>query len=262
MPAGHEHEYNARYLRQEESEYALTDHLLCPSDFVAQTFRNRGFPEEKLCRHQYGCDDAIFFPGQQDSMPDKGLTVLFAGGCAPRKGLHYALHAWLKSGAQKNGTFLIAGEFIPGYAEKLSEQLGHPSVKRLGHRRDLAELMRRSDVLVLPSVEEGSALVTMEARGCGCVLLVSDASGAICQHMENGLVHRARDVATLTEHFALLSRDADLLRKLRAASLRSKNQITWTAAGRKLLSVYQECLSSQKVDGQQLGLRRAESGVV
>ena len=43
--------------------------------------------------------------------------------------------------------------------------LAHPSVQVLGHRTDVPELMRNSDILVLPSIEEGSALVTSEARG-------------------------------------------------------------------------------------------------
>jgi glycosyltransferase involved in cell wall biosynthesis len=58
--------------------------------------------------------------------------------------------------------------------------LSHPSVRVLGHRNDVPELMRKSDILVLPSIEEGSALVAAEARGSGCALLVSEAAGAVC----------------------------------------------------------------------------------
>src|SRR5690606_2873798 len=101
----------------------------------------------------------------------EGLTVLFAAGCAPRKGLHIALEAWLQSPAHENGTLLVAGEFIPGYAEKLGKLLEHSSVKRIGFRKDLPDVMRSADILVLPSIEEGSALVTYDARGNGCVLL-------------------------------------------------------------------------------------------
>src|SRR5258708_11421548 len=189
MPPGHEQEYNLDVLKREEIEYALADYLLCPSDFVAKTFLDRGFSAHKLVRHQYGFDDKVFFSIEKSRQKKKGLTVLFAGGCAPRKGLHYALDAWLKSPAHQTGKFLIAGEFVPGYAEFLSSQLSHPSVHVLGHRSDMAALMQNSDVLILPSIAEGSALVTAEARGCGCVLLVSDASGAICKHLENALVH-------------------------------------------------------------------------
>ncbi len=180
MPPGHEHAYNEDILRIEKEEYALADYLLCPSEFVLRTFLDEGFPKEKLARHQYGFDERTYFPSSRRQAPGSGLTVLFVGLCSVRKGLHYALEAWLRSPACREGKFLIAGEFVPGYTEKLSSMLSHPSVKMLGFRNDVPDLMRQSDILVLPSIEEGSALVTSEARGSGCVLLVSQASGAYC----------------------------------------------------------------------------------
>ena len=238
LPPDHEHAYKADWLRLEEEEYDLATGLLCPSDFVAGTFRDRGFAPERLLRHQYGFDEKRFFPDPKGHDPKRPFTMLFAGGCAPRKGLHYALEAWLKSPAHRDGVFLIAGGFVPGYAEKLAPLLAHPSVKALGHQSNMPELMRQADVLVLPTVEEGSALVTSEARGCGCVLLVSDAAGAICEHGVNSLVHRARDVATLTEQLTLLHQNRQLLQELRSRSMATVEEATWEAAGRRLVEVY------------------------
>ena len=242
LPPGHEHAFKAAPLRKEEEEYQLAYRLLCPSDFVASTFLERGFTKERLARHQYGFDEKIYYPGQQESASTEGLSMIFVGGCAPRKGVHYALEAWLKSPAHSKGTFSIVGEFIPGYAEKLAPLLSHPSVRVLGHRNNVAELMRQNDVLVLPSIEEGSALVTSEARGSGCVLLVSEATGAICKHGENALMHSVGDVQTLTQHITMLHNDRQLLQKLRSASLRTVHGATWSAAGKRLLDVYKETI--------------------
>ncbi|HEY1807827.1 MAG TPA: glycosyltransferase, partial [Acidobacteriaceae bacterium] len=142
--------------------------------------------------------------------------------------------------------FMIVGAFVPGYADKLSAMLGHPSVEVLGHRSDVPELMRKADLLILPSIEEGSALVTSEARASGCVLVVSDAAGAICRHGENALVHKAGDVDQLTEHLTQLEMNRDLLAKLRESSLRSVDEITWKAAGRRLLAAYQETIAAYR----------------
>lgn len=250
MPPGHEHAYNKARLEHEESEYAQADALLCPSDFVVKTFVDQGFPPAKLFRHQYGFDDSLFLPGKQNAESGSGITMLFVGGCAPRKGLHIALEAWLKSEASRDGRFLIAGEFIPAYREKLASMLSHPSVNVLGHRSDVPELMRQSDILVLPSIEEGSALVTSEARGSGCVLVVSEAAGAICQNMQNAFVHPVGDVAALAGHIARLHNDRALLKKLRAASLATVNEITWTAAGTKLLQAYRNVLTAYDTSRQ------------
>jgi len=247
MPANHEHAFHEDILRIEEAEYAAADFLLCPSDFVRQTFLDAGFPSEKLLRHQYGFDEKVFTPVER--RPSEGLKIVFGGGVAPRKGLHYALEAWLRSSASAKGEFLIAGEFIPGYEAKLRPMLSHSSVKPLGHRTDIADLMRQSDILILPSIEEGSALVTSEARGSGCVLVVSEAAGAICTHMQNALVHKVGDVDQLTSHLNLLDQDRGLLEKLRSESLRTVQEITWSAAGRRLFTVYQEAIACARRPG-------------
>jgi glycosyltransferase involved in cell wall biosynthesis len=244
LPADHEYAYNAEKLAIEEEEYELATKLLCPSDFVARTFLERGFPQEKLARHAYGYDEKRFRPSLTPRDPNQPFTMLFAGVCAVRKGVHYALEAWYKSEAHKDGIFQIAGEFLPSYREKLASMLSRPGVRVLGHRNDLPELMQNSDVLVLPTLEEGSALVTSEARGSGCVLLVSKSSGAVCQHLENALVHEPGDVATLAAQITMLYRDRQLLNRLRDSSLRTANEITWTAAGKTLLQVYRETIES------------------
>jgi glycosyltransferase involved in cell wall biosynthesis len=242
LPPDDEYAYKHKrhILEKEEQEYHRADYLLCPSDFVAKTFREQGFSPAQLARHQYGYDPENYFAAERPRDLSGGLTVLFAGICAVRKGLHFALEAWLNSPAHRDGTFLIAGKFLPAYAEKLGPMLAHPSVRVLGHRGDVPELMRKSDIFVLPSIEEGSALVTSDARGSGCVLMVSEAAGAICKHMENALIHPVGDTKLLTEHFALLHGDRALLSRLRAASLRTVNEITWKAAGERLLEVYRE----------------------
>jgi glycosyltransferase involved in cell wall biosynthesis len=245
MPEGHEHDYNEKILNREEQEYAAADYIFCPSEFVKGTFLERGFPPGKLLRSQYGYDDKVTYPPSQPKESKDGMTVLFAAGCAPRKGLHYALEAWLRSSAHEKGTFLVVGDFIPGYAEKLGKMLSHPSVKVLGYRKDLPDIMRESDVFVLPSIEEGSALVTYEARGSGCVLLSSDATGAVCEHMDNALVHRAGDIDTLSQHFSMLHEDRALFDRLRASSLKTANELTWEVAGRKMAETYKSVLQAK-----------------
>ncbi|MGC2182116.1 MAG: glycosyltransferase family 4 protein, partial [Terriglobales bacterium] len=211
--------------------------------FVVKTYVEKGYAREQLARHIYGYDEKVYYPGHEPRDSKRGLTMLFVGVCAVRKGVHYALEAWLRSSASKEGTFLIAGEFLPAYQEKLASMLAHPTVKALGHRNDVPELMRKSDILILPSIEEGSALVTSDARASGCVLLVSEAAGAVCQHLENALVHCVGDVDTLTQHITMLHEDRALLDRLRAASLKTVPEITWTTAGTRLLDVYRDTIA-------------------
>ena len=77
-------------------------------------------------RHQYGYDDARFHPPAGPRARRPGLTVLFVGVCAVRKGVHFALEAWLKSPASERGRFLIAGEFLPDYEARLAPHARAP----------------------------------------------------------------------------------------------------------------------------------------
>jgi glycosyltransferase involved in cell wall biosynthesis len=228
-------------LAREEREYAGADGLLCPSEFVARTFREAGVPSERLYRHRYGFDPERFGASDRDD-GGRPFTVGFVGRGEPRKGLHLALEAWLGSGAAARGRFVIAGAVDPDYRALLAPQLAHPSVEEVGHVADPGALMRGFDVLVLPSLEEGSALVTYEARACGCVLAVSDRSGAACTDGVDALVHPAGDVAALTEHLRALAGNRELLDRLRAAGLARAPELTWSQAGRVLADAYAAAL--------------------
>ena len=243
LPKGHEHEYNAEILKIEEAEYVAASKLLCPSEFVVKTFVDKGFSRDKLLRHIYGYDQKRFYPNPTPDRTTPGLRVIFVGVCAVRKGLHFALEAWLNSGAQNTGQFLIAGGFIPAYEDKLKSMLSHPSVHALGHREDIPELMRNSDIMILPSIEEGFGLVCTEALGSGSVPLVSDACTDLCRHMENSLVHSVGDVPTLTVQIGMLDQDRALLHKLRSGALASAPGCTWDQAGVQLLEAYQKALN-------------------
>jgi glycosyltransferase involved in cell wall biosynthesis len=256
LPRGHEHSYNEDVLRREEEEYQLAYRLLCPSDFVAKTFAEKGFPWERLMRHQYGFDERVYYPPTKPRPARRGLTVLYVGVCAVRKGLHFALEAWLRSPAHRDGTFLIAGAFIPDYERKLAPMLTHPSVRVLGHRDDVPELMRQSDIFVLPTIEEGYPLACVEALGTGCVPLVSETCLGICQHLENALVHSVGDVESLAQHMTTLHEDRGLLERLRRAALNKAPGVTWAVAGQRLLQVYREVIAqySQETAHQSRGL--------
>ena len=244
-PPGHSHTADAEALELEEREYAAVDAVGVPSEFSRATFLARGVPPERLGLHQYGFDPDRFPAPEPDRgrAPDGGLRALFVGRCEPRKGLHHALDAWLASGAAERGSFTICGDFYPGYDDALADRLAHPSVTVKGFVPDVAALMRASDVLLLPTVEEGSALVTYEAQASGCVLVVSDAAGARCVHLEGGLVHPAGDLETLTEHLRLLDRDPGLLARLRAETLARRDELTWEQGARDLERHYRELLA-------------------
>ena len=212
-PKGHDHTYCSELLSKELKEYDECDFLLCPSQFVKNSFVSKGTEKSKLLEHHYGFDESQFTPQSEDNdlrTADQKLNAIYVGSCEPRKGLHYILKAWLHSEAANKGKLKICGEFVPHYRESLGEMLAHPSIEVLGFRSDIPDLMRSADIFLLSSVEEGSALVTYEARASGCILLVSDATGAPCEHGENALVHPAQNWKELAKHLDQVLSDNEL----------------------------------------------------
>ncbi len=248
LPPGHEHAFDEQALEREEREYELADVLLCPSEFVLTSFTAAGFPPSRLMRHTYGFDDTTHYPDPLPRSTSKPLTMLFVGDNPLRKGLHYALEAWVRSPASRTGRFLVVGGLFPAYRERFASMLAHPSVEVLGRRSDLPDLYRQADILVLPTIEEGSPLVCMEAIGCGCVPVVSTVCNGVCRHRDNALVHPVRDVDTLSDYITLLDDDRDLLSSLREGALRSAPEFTWAAAGRRLARIYGRVVDGTRVE--------------
>jgi glycosyltransferase involved in cell wall biosynthesis len=246
LPPDHEHAYNDEILEREEAEYELADALLCPSEFVVKTFLDQGADRERLVRHIYGFPAESFKPPARAERSGAGLTVLFVGVCAVRKGLHFALEAWLRSPANEDGRFLIAGDWLPEYRDVLAPLLAHPSVEVLGHRDDVPDLMAAADVLLLPSIEEGFGLVCVEAMGAGAVPMVSDACTDECVHERNALVHHVGDVDAIAAQFTELHQDRAKLERLQAAAVADAPKLTWIAAGERLVEVYEDVVARHR----------------
>ena len=234
--SGASHTADPRRLATEEREWATATALLVPSDAVATTFLERGFDETRLRRHQYGCTPAAPVTRRADRRP--GLTAVFLGRVEPRKGLHHALDAWIASTASDEGRLLVFGAVDDDYRALLAERLDHPSIELRGVTGSPIDELARADVLILPSLEEGSALVTYEAQVAGCVPLVSTASGALLDHDVHGLVHEPGDVATLTGQLDLLDADRATLDRLSAAAMAHAPELSWAAAAQSLLAAY------------------------
>lgn len=246
MDPENSHRFNARRLATEEREWKAATGILVPSDAVARSFLQEGFAPQQLFPHRYGYHPDDYGGSAGAARRSGGLRAVFVGRCEPRKGLHHALRAWHASEASVDGSFTIYGSFAPGYRERLGTLLSHPSVYYAGFVDRPARAYAEADVLMLPSIEEGSALVTYEAMAMGCVPLVSSAAGAYLTTGIDGLVHPVGDVAALTDHLDALARDPVLLSRLREAALVSAATLTWSEAVDRLVACYRTAAAGMK----------------
>ncbi|MBB6390260.1 glycosyltransferase family 4 protein [Microbacterium thalassium] len=234
------HTEDPAHLAMETAEWDAVTGILAPSEPVAESFIAEGFAPERILRHRYGHRPGTRLARVRGG--DRPLRVVYVGLAEPRKGLHHALRAWADSTASERGTFLVVGRMLPGYADMLAPLLAHPGVEVVGFSDRVDAALASADVMVLPTLEEGSALVTYEAQAAGCVPLVSSAAGAVIDHGIHGLVHAPGDVAELTRQLDRLDADREELARLSAAALAHAPELTWDAAAEALVAAYRQAV--------------------
>jgi glycosyltransferase involved in cell wall biosynthesis len=219
---------------REEAIYRQADAITVPSSVVARTFVQMGVPAEKVHTIPYGVRLENFRPVTEPAVGE--FNVLFAGPPGLRKGVPYLLQAfsYLK---HPRKTLRIAG-YIQEDLKPVLERLPKENVEFLGPlpQSELVELMSRSHVLVLPSIEEGLALVQAEAMACGCPVIGSTNTGGADLYTDGveGFIVPIRDARAITDRMQLLADEPELQRTMRAAALRRVQSMGgWTTYGER-----------------------------
>ena len=230
-----------RVISREEAEYAEADCITVPSTFALNSFIGQGFPASKLHRLPYGVDLSRFAPAGAPAT-DR-FDILFVGGMSLRKGVQYLLQAYQQlRHAHKSISF--AGAPAPELIALLRKHALWPEDARvLGHvpQDKLNSLMSRSHVLVLPSIEEGLALVQAQAMACGCVVIGTPHTGAedLFTDGQEGFVVPIRDGNALAQRLQQLADRPDLRVQMgRQALARVRSIGGWRDYGDQAMALY------------------------
>ena len=159
-------------------EYKLADCIAVPSLFVQRTFEVHEFAEKKLYRNMLGVNIQAF---QQPAEPPKapseeGLNIIYAGSLSLRKGIPDLLDGFAAAKLPK-ATLTLVGGITPEIRGLLKEQ--STNVRHLGHRpqNELPYHYGQSHCFVMASVEEGMAMVQVQAMACGLPLICTTNTG-------------------------------------------------------------------------------------
>lgn len=215
-------------------ELAQADVVVCPSRFVADSIVSA--PGRKVIVAPFGSPPPA--PPRVPGDPRQPLRVLFAGSLSQRKGLA-DLFAAFRLLARRDIELVVFGSpvaeisFYRREGPRFTYEAPRPHAQVL-------ELMRRCDVLCLPSIVEGRALVVQEAMSMGLPVVITANTGAddVVKEGESGFVVPIRSPAVIAEKLAWFADNREAVAVAGDAARRASSRFTWADYGARILSAF------------------------
>ncbi|MCB1258074.1 MAG: glycosyltransferase family 4 protein, partial [Microthrixaceae bacterium] len=114
------------------------------------------------------------------------------------------------------------GDASEAIREALDQNGNPPSIRFLGHRTDVLDLLAAADIFVFPSRYEGLGGALIEAMSVGVPIIASDAPAVseVLGGGEHGMLVQRGDVAALADAMSSMLADEDLRRSFAECGLR------------------------------------------
>lgn len=230
-----------KIIEKELQEYEAADYIAVPSSFAKRSFLENGIPESKIIQVPYGVDLSIF---RQLPKKDDIFRIIFGGGLSLRKGVHYLLKAFSEL-RLSNAELLLVGPVTEEIEPFLKLYQG--KFKRIDYKPfgELGKCLSQGSVFVMPSIEEGLAMVQPIAMACGLPLICTTNTGGedIIRDGIDGFVIPIRDVGRLKEKILYMYENQEFCKKMgQSAKERVSSGFTWDDYGEKMINHYKRIL--------------------
>jgi glycosyltransferase involved in cell wall biosynthesis len=218
------------------------DRVIIFSNIHKQLLLHVGCSAEQVAIVPNAIDTQKFAPGPsafRTRYPDK-LIVTYMGRIAPEKGIDDLLKVWQRL-ELTDAQLVLVGE---GSQRQLLQSLFSevPNVTWTGFlgEAERLDVLRGSDIFVLPSQVEGLSIAMLEAMACGRPVVGVNAGGvAETVDASVGQLAKSADPADFAEAIeALFARDVEAVG--RAARLHAVDNFAWSRVFEDLCVVYGE----------------------
>jgi len=226
-------------LERKTEELALADVVICPSCFVLQSLPLAVRQERPCLVAEFGSPprnlDAARRPARGSRDLDR-LRVLFVGSLTQRKGLADVFAA-MKLLNRHDVELIVMGSLIAPMEFYRSQYRDFTYLSTRPHR-EVLQLMQSCDVLVLPSLAEGRALVQQEALANGLPLIITENTGGedLIVSGETGFLVPIRRPDKIAEKISWLADHRDSLPDMRLAAIKKANEYPWQRYTDRILS--------------------------
>jgi len=229
-----------REVRRRIEEYQRADGIICPSTFVRQSFIDQGIAPERIRTVPFGIQVEPNRPNEEQA--GDVFRVLYVGQINIRKGLRYLFEAFEKFQHPRKELWIVGPKAEPTGIADLTPP---PQTRFLGVLKgeELARVYRSCQVFVLPTLEEGLALVLGEALSHGLPVIATVNSGGadLFDEGSTGFLVPIRSPDAIAEKLQLLADRPDLRAALSARAVaRDKGIRTWENACQAFVEALQD----------------------
>ena len=228
-------------------EYDLADYISVPSKFVKNSMIENGINQNKIIINPYGVDLNQF---KQSKKKDHIFRVIFCGSLSIRKGSHFLLKA-ISELNLKNFEFWHIGNIYNEMNHFIRKYVS-PNIQYKGmfKQSELSILYSQGSIFCMPSLEEGLAMVQLQAMACGLPLICTPNSGGddlITNQGEEGFVIPIKDSEAIKEKIKYLYENPSICKEMGSkAKLKIKRGFTWDDYGNRYTETLKNFLNNAK----------------
>lgn len=203
--------------------FHMVDGFVATTAEIEEGLRSDGFQAGRINRITNFVDSDFIrektTPQKEFNGSEHHPVVAFSGRFISRKGINYLLDAWSVV-IQK---FPRARLVLMGDGPLLAEMKGMAvelaltaSVDFLGHIQEVTDELRKADIFVLPSLQEGMPNALLEAMACGLPPVATRIGGVtdIILDGENGILVEPADAENLAGGMCRLLENQELTRRI------------------------------------------------
>lgn len=233
---------SAEKCERKSRELALADVIVCPSSFVAESVPVGVRAGTQVVVAPFGSPPVRAEP--RPANPAAPLRVLFAGSMTQRKGLA-DLFAAMRLVPRRGIELFVLGSPVtePAFYRRVFNGFIHERSRPHG---EVLALMRHCDVLCLPSIVEGRALVVQEAMSVGLPVIITPNTGAADVVIDgvSGFVVPPRSPETIAARLTWLLEHREALPEMGRAAQRAAARFSWRDYGARILSALRSEIGS------------------
>lgn len=225
---------SAQAITNEITTFEQASFVYSCSPAVKKSLNVAGVPDEKLIHTSYGLREGDILPPKslEDRYTHKEFTAIFVGSIGVRKGAHLLVKYWCES--KIKGKLKLVGNIDEEIKPILKPYLERDDIEHVPFVKDLRDIYREADVFVLPTLEEGSPLVTYLALGAGLPSIVSPmGSGGLIDDGVEGTVIEPHDADGWMQALQQLSKDSELRMQLGQNAYKKAPSYLWSEVGRR-----------------------------